>query len=102
MNKSQFTDRVAERTGLSKSQVGTVVDAIFNTDDGVIVDTLKGGDSVSLTGFGSFKTSDRAARKGRNPQTGKEIDIAASTGVSFSAGKGLKDAVNTKRGKKKR
>lgn len=101
MNKTQFTDRIAERTGLPKSQVGTVVDAIFGTDDGVIVEALRGGDNVSLTGFGNFKTSERAARKGRNPQTGKEIDIAASTGVSFSAGKGLKDAVNTKgKGKK--
>lgn len=100
MNKSEFTDRVAERTGLAKSQVGTVIDAIFNTEDGVIAETLRGGDSVSLTGFGAFKTSERAARKGRNPQTGKEIDIAASTGVSFSAGKGLKDTMN--RGKKKR
>lgn len=97
MNKTEFTDRVAERTGLAKSQVGTVIDAIFNTDDGVIAQALKGGDSVSLTGFGSFKTSQRAARKGRNPQTGKEIDIAASTGVNFSAGKGLKDSVNTKK-----
>ena len=94
MNKTEFTDRVADRTGMTKSQVSQVIDAIFNTDDGVIADTLKQGDNVSITGFGSFKSSQRAARKGRNPQTGKEIDIPASKGVSFSAGKGLKDSMN--------
>ena len=94
MNKTQFTDTVADRTGLAKSQVSNVIDAIFNADDGVIAAALKGGDNVTITGFGSFKSSQRAARKGRNPQTGKEINIPASKGVSFSAGKGLKDSMN--------
>lgn len=94
MNKADFIQRVADRSGLSKSQVNTVVDAIFDPNQGVIASALREGESVSFTGFGSFKSSERAARKGRNPQTGKEIDIPASRGASFSAGKGLKDSMN--------
>lgn len=97
MNKSELIDRVAERTDLPKAQVTKVVNAIFDVNEGAIADAVRGGDSVSLTGFGAFKGSERAARKGRNPQTGKEIDIPASRGISFSAGKGLKDAMNAKR-----
>lgn len=97
MNKSELIQDVAERTGLSRSQVGSVVDALFDAKDGAIVSALKRGDAVGVTGFGSFKTSKRAARKGRNPQTGKEIKIAASTAATFSAGKGLKETLNSKR-----
>lgn len=97
MNKSELIQDLAERTGLPRSQVGTVVDAIFDPQDGAIVSALKRGENVGLTGFGSFRTSERAARKGRNPQTGQEIDIAASTAAAFTAGKGLKEALNSKR-----
>ena len=97
MNKSELIQDVADRTGLSRSEVGSVIDAIFDAENGAIASALKSGDTVGLTGFGSFRTSARAARKGRNPQTGKEIKIAASTAATFSAGKGLKDTLNSKR-----
>jgi DNA-binding protein HU-beta len=96
MNKSELIQDVAERTGVAKSQVATVVDALFNSDNGAIVSALRRGDNVGITGFGSFRTSQRAARKGRNPQTGKEINISASTAAGFTAGKGLKESLNKK------
>lgn len=97
MNKSELIQDVSERTGMARSQVSTVIDALFNPEDGAIVTALRKGDNVGVTGFGSFRTSKRAARKGRNPQTGKEINIAASTAAGFTAGKGLKDALNKSR-----
>ena len=97
MNKSELIQDVAERTGLARSQVSTVIDALFNSENGAIISALRKGDNVGITGFGSFRTSQRAARKGRNPQTGKEINIAASTAAGFSAGKGLKDSLNKKK-----
>lgn len=97
MNKTELIQDVAERTGLPRTQVSTVVDALFNPDDGAIVSSLRRGDNVGITGFGSFRTTKRAARKGRNPQTGKEINIAASTAAGFTAGKGLKEALNRSR-----
>lgn len=93
MNKTELAGRLAEKTGLAKAQANQVVDALFSADNGIIIETLKGGENIALTGFGSFKTSERAARKGRNPRTGKEIDIAASKNVNFSAGKSLKDSL---------
>lgn len=97
MNKSELIQDVAERTGMARSQVSTVIDALFNPENGAIVSALRKGENVGVTGFGSFRTSKRAARKGRNPQTGKEINIAASTAAGFTAGKGLKDTLNKKR-----
>ena len=93
MNKSELTQKLAERTDLSKSEAQKAVDAIFAANNGIIAEALRTGDKVQITGFGSFETRKREARTGRNPRTGKEIKIAASTGAAFRAGKGLKDSI---------
>jgi len=90
VNKSEMIDMVAEAADISKAAAGRAVDAVF---DG-ITGSLKGGDSVTLVGFGTFSISDRAARSGRNPRTGETIQIKASRMPKFKAGKALKDAVN--------
>jgi DNA-binding protein HU-beta len=89
MNKTELINAVAEASELSKKDAGKAVDAVFET----ISNALKNGDKVQLIGFGNFEVRERAARKGRNPQTGEEIEIAASKIPAFSAGKTLKDAV---------
>jgi DNA-binding protein HU-beta len=81
---------VAEQTDLSRAKAGEVVDAIFAQ----IEQALRKKQEVRLVGFGTFATSKRKAGTGRNPRTGEEIEIAASTSVRFKPGKGLKDAVN--------
>ena len=81
---------VAEAADISKAAAGRAVDAVFEG----ITSSLKGGDSVTLVGFGTFSVSDRAARSGRNPRTGETIQIKASKMPKFKAGKALKDAVN--------
>ncbi|CDK63210.1 nucleoid-associated protein HU-beta [Morganella morganii] len=90
MNKSQLVDKIAADANISKAAAGRALDAII----GSVTDSLKGGDDVALVGFGTFTVRERAARTGRNPQTGKEIKIAAAKVPVFRAGKGLKDAVN--------
>lgn len=90
MNKSELADAVADAADLSKADGARALDAVIDT----ITSTLKGGDTVSLVGFGTFQVKARAARTGRNPRTGEEIQIKASNVPSFKAGKGLKDAVN--------
>ena len=89
MNKSELINSVAESAGLTKKDATAAVEAVFET----IQTTLGQGDRVQVIGFGTFEVRERAARKGRNPQTGKEIDIAASKVPAFKAGKALKDAV---------
>lgn len=89
MNKTELTNAVAETAGLSKKDATKAVDAVFDS----ITDALSKGDKVSLIGFGNFDVRERAARKGRNPQTGEEIEIAASKTPGFKPGKVLKDAV---------
>ena len=89
MNKSQLIDKIAADADISKAAAGRVLDAFM----GSVSDALKDGDEVALVGFGTFSVRDRAARTGRNPQTGKEIQIAAANVPSFVAGKALKDAV---------
>ncbi|MBD2779497.1 DNA-binding protein HU-beta [Xenorhabdus sp. 42] len=91
MNKSQLIDEIAANANLSKAAAGRVVDAFISSVSGA----LKNGDDVALVGFGTFTVRERAARTGRNPQTGKEIKIAAAKVPAFRAGKGLKDAVNS-------
>ncbi len=91
MNKSELIDAVAATADLSKASAGRAIDAMVET----ISDTLRGGDPVVLVGFGSFVVKDRAARIGRNPQTGAEIQIKAARVPAFKAGKALKDAVNS-------
>ncbi|CAM8266943.1 nucleoid-associated protein HU-beta [Morganella morganii] len=90
VNKSQLVDKIAADANISKAAAGRALDAII----GSVTDSLKGGDDVALVGFGTFTVRKRAARTGRNPQTGKEIKIAAAKVPAFRAGKGLKDAVN--------
>ena len=89
MNKSELINSVAEAAGLSKKDATKAVEAVFDT----IQSTLASGEKVQLIGFGNFEVRERAARKGRNPQSGEEIDIAASKVPAFKAGKALKDAV---------
>jgi DNA-binding protein HU-beta len=89
MNKTEFVAAVVSKTGLTKVDVEKVVSAYHE----VVTETLAKKEEVGFVGFGTFKTSERSARKGRNPQTGAEINIAASTVPAFKAGKRLKDAV---------
>ncbi|MRG86409.1 HU family DNA-binding protein [Salinibacillus xinjiangensis] len=89
MNKTELVNAVAEKSDLSKKDAATAVDAVFES----ITDSLTSGDKVQLIGFGNFEVRERAARKGRNPQTGDEIEIPASKVPAFKPGKALKDAV---------
>jgi DNA-binding protein HU-beta len=90
MNKADFIGAVADAAELSKADAGRAVDAAID----VIKKALKKGDTVTLVGFGTFSVRKRAARQGRNPQTGATIKIKASKNPAFKAGKALKDAVN--------
>ncbi|WP_345295664.1 HU family DNA-binding protein [Luteimonas vadosa] len=90
MNKNDLVEAVASEANLSKADAGRAVDAVVSS----VTSALKRGDSVSVLGFGTFTVRDRAARTGRNPRTGEEINIAASKNPAFKAGKALKDAVN--------
>ncbi len=89
MNKTELINSVAEAAGLTKKDATKAVEAVFDT----IQSTLADGEKVQLIGFGNFEVRERAARKGRNPQSGEEIQIAASKVPAFKAGKALKDAV---------
>ena len=89
MNKAQLTDSVAAATDSSKAEAGRAVEATLSA----IGSALAGGDSVSLVGFGTFNVRHRAARMGRNPQTGASIQIQASKSVGFKAGKALKESL---------
>jgi DNA-binding protein HU-beta len=90
MNKSELINAIADESGLSKADAGRALDATVSS----VTAALKGGDSVSLIGFGTFAVKARSARAGRNPQTGATIQIKASNIPSFKAGKTLKDSVN--------
>lgn len=94
MNKSELTQQLANRTDLSKADAQRAIDALFSADDGIIAQSLKQGEKVQITGFGSFETRRREARTGRNPRTGKEIKIGPSTSAAFKAGKGLKESIS--------
>jgi DNA-binding protein HU-beta len=98
VNKQELVEAVAKKLDTSKAQAGEIVDALFGMQ-GVIASELRKGGAVNITGFGNFVTRKRAAREGRNPQTGKTIKIKAATVPAFRAGKGLKELVN--RGGKK-
>lgn len=93
MNKAELIEIIATQAKLSKAAAQAALDATT----AAIVKAVTKGDSVSLVGFGSFSSGKRAARVGRNPQTGESIKIAAAKTVKFSAGKGFKDAVNKKK-----
>lgn len=92
MNKAELIDAMAAAADCTKTQAGAALDAFCDS----VGKTLKKGDKVTLVGFGTFSTSKRAARMGRNPQTGKEIKIAAKTVAKFKAGKDLSTRVNKK------
>lgn len=90
MNKNELVNAVSDRADLSKADAQTAVEAVF---DCIREELAKGGD-IRIIGFGNFTVTHRDASKGRNPQTGAEVDIPARNVPKFSAGKGLKDAVN--------
>jgi DNA-binding protein HU-beta len=90
MNKNDLVDAVAERTGLARSDAARAIEATL----AAVTDALKAGDTVALSGFGSFVAKTRAARTGRNPRTGESLAIPASRAPAFKAGKALKDALN--------
>jgi len=90
MNKAELIEAVATESGLSKADAKRALDAFVSTT----TNALKSGDKVALVGFGSFSTSERSERKGRNPQTGAEITIAAKKVVKFKAGAELSSSVN--------
>ncbi|MEI7024559.1 HU family DNA-binding protein [Paenibacillus sp. y28] len=89
MNKTELINKVAELTELSKKDVTKAVDAVFDA----ISEALQNGDKVQLVGFGNFEVRERSARKGRNPQTGEDIEIPASKVPAFKAGKSLRDGI---------
>ena len=97
MNKSALIDIAAQQAGISKAAAGKALSAIL----AAVVKAVAKGDSVTLVGFGSFKAAKRAARTGRNPQTGKEIKIAATTVPRFSSGASFKAAVAGKKAARK-
>lgn len=90
MNKAELVDAMAKETNLTKKDVESVLNSFVNVVSGELAKKEK----VQLVGFGTFETRERAARTGRNPQTGEEIKIAAATAPAFKAGKALKDKVN--------
>jgi DNA-binding protein HU-beta len=90
MNQTDLIAAVAERAGLSKADAGKALEALV----GAITDTLKQGDEVRISGFGTFGVSERGERQGRNPQTGEAITIGASKAAKFTVGKAVKEALN--------
>ncbi|MFD1409822.1 HU family DNA-binding protein [Kroppenstedtia eburnea] len=90
MNKTELIERVAESTGKTKKESAQLVEAVLDS----IAEALRNGEKVSLIGFGNFEVRERAARTGRNPQTGEPIEIGASKVPAFKPGKQLKEAVN--------
>ena len=92
MNKTELIEAVAKSAGLSKKDAGAAVAAVFDE----MASALKKGEKVQMIGFGTFEVRERAARKGRNPQTKAEIKIPASKAPVFKAGKALKELVNKK------
>ena len=90
MNKGELVDAVAKDAGISKAEAQSAVDSVVDN----VTAALKQGSKVTLVGFGTFATSDRSAREGRNPQTGKPIKIPAKKVAKFAPGKALKDAIN--------
>ncbi|MEJ2424920.1 MAG: HU family DNA-binding protein [Candidatus Thiodiazotropha sp.] len=90
MNKAELIEAMAESADISKAAAARALDGMVNA----VTEVMKAGDTLSLVGFGTFSVKERAAREGRNPQTGETIKIKASKIPSFKAGKALKDAIN--------
>jgi DNA-binding protein HU-beta len=97
VNKGELVESIAQRSGLDKRQAEGALNAFVDA----VMDATKGGDRVAILGFGTFNPTSRAARTGRNPQTGAPVKIAASKGVRFAPGAAFKSALNTKGGTKK-
>ena len=97
LNKTEMAQKLARKTGLTQTAAQDVVDAIFSTEsgDGIIAVELDAGNKVTISGFGTFATKSRAARKGRNPATGAEISIPARKYAHFSPAKNLKERVSS-------
>jgi len=93
MNKGDLVETLAKETGLTSAKAGDTLNALI----GIVTKAVTKGETVQITGFGSFSFSKRAARKGRNPATGEAIKIAASKAVRFSVGQTFKDTVNKKK-----
>ena len=91
MNKADLINKVAEKSGLTKTKTAEVIDTLVDT----MQEALSTGEKITLVGFGSFDVSKRDARKGRNPKTGDVIDIAAKSVVRFKSGKELTESVNS-------
>jgi DNA-binding protein HU-beta len=89
MNKAELISQMADKAGISKKEAGSALDAFMET----VTETLSAKDTIALIGFGTFSTSERAARSGVNPSTGAKIQIAATTVAKFKAGAKLKAAV---------
>ena len=90
MNKTELISNIAEKTNRTKKTTAAIVDEMF----AVITDAIADGDKVTLVGFGTFEARERAARTGKNPQTGAAVEIPTCKAPAFKAGKALKDAVN--------
>ena len=93
MNKSELVEALAEKMDTTKADAQRTIDAIFDSRTGVLAETLKDGERVQITGFGTFETRKRKARTGRNPRTGEKIEIGPTVSPTFRPGKGLKEAV---------
>ena len=89
MKKTELVDQIAEQAEMDRAQVARHLDALLE----VVTESLKSGEEVQITGFGKFYANDRAAREGRNPQTGQQMTIPAKRVPAFSAGNALKEAV---------
>jgi DNA-binding protein HU-beta len=98
MNKNELIDLLAEEHELTKTFARDLVDSLFQK----ITDSVQDGEEVAIFGFGKFKVVERGARKGRNPQTGEAIKIAASKNLKFESAKSLKETLNTKRRSRKK
>ena len=96
MNRTEMIEALADQFEMSRRQAGEVVGSIFHPTDGLIARTLKKGDTVAITGFGTFGVRKRAARTARNPQTGEAIKVAATKAPGFKAGASLKATVSGK------
>jgi DNA-binding protein HU-beta len=90
MTKAEFITLVADKSGLSKKDAGVAVDAFTDS----LTELAKNGDKITFPGFGTFEVKERAGRKGRNPQTGEEIDIAPSKSLHYKQGSHLKELIN--------
>jgi DNA-binding protein HU-beta len=93
VNKTELIDALSSQAGLSKADAGRAIEALFG-DDGLIAGTLRQGNRVQITGFGTFVARKREARQGRDPRTGGTIQIKAANVPAFKAGQALKDALN--------